>query len=97
MLSDACSDFGSHLEKGAPIKEATEKLLMGVEWYGRPDYPLDYPPEHIQALREAANAVLANPEDKQLAQKLMTLAEAVREYYDSGGRVPLNLEAAEAA
>jgi hypothetical protein len=89
MLSDACFDFGSDLEKGVPMKQAAEEFLKRVEWYGRPDYPLEYPPEQIDALRTAIRAVLANPDD---AQKLRTLAEAVRAHYDSDGQVPLDLE-----
>src|SRR5262249_34203474 len=90
MLSDACSDFAC--SENHDVKH----FLEMVEWYGKPDYPIDYPPVLIEALKKACLAALANPEDKKLSERLVTLADAVREHYDSGGKVPLPGEIASA-
>jgi GTP cyclohydrolase III len=91
MLSDSCSEFGWVIQDA--IKEAAKTLLEDVERYSK--HPFDYPPEQIQALREAATAVLANREDKQLGRKLMTLAEAVRAHHDdSTGQTPWDRDGA---
>jgi hypothetical protein len=91
MLSDACFHFVYLMEERRPIAEAAMEFLSHVERYGAPDHPVGYPPEHIEALKKAAHAVLANPEDKQLVEQLIALATAVQVHYDSDGKEPLHL------
>jgi hypothetical protein len=91
MLSDACFDFVTFTEEGRPVAESAKEFLRRVEGYGVPDYPVGYPPEHIEALKKAARALLANPEDKQLTEQLIALATAVQVHYDSDGKEPLHL------
>lgn len=82
MLSDACSNFNVKVKEGKPLAEAATELLNSVEWYGRPDCPVDYWPHQIEALRQAAKAVLADPADPRKARWLIDLAECVRGFHD---------------
>jgi hypothetical protein len=91
MLSDACFDFVTFMEEGRPVAESAKEFLSAVERYGAPDDPVGYPPEHIEALKKAARALLANPEDKQFTEQLIALATAVQVHYDSDGKEPLHL------
>jgi hypothetical protein len=81
-LSDACAEFGFALEDGEALTEAAKDLLAGVEHYGAPDYPIPYPPLHIEALRHWAKLVIAEPENEKYAANLRTLAEAIRIMHD---------------
>jgi len=80
MLSDVCFDFEQAIKKRRPVAWAAKDLLKGVEWYGGPDW--DYPPIHIEALRRYAKVVIAEPENKQHAAMLRTLASAIRIMHD---------------
>ena len=85
-LSDACSDFRHHKFGDDIIASrvtAAKRLLEEVEHYGQPDYPINYPPEHIEALRIATKAALAKPDDIRLWRRLYVLTELVREHYDA--------------
>jgi hypothetical protein len=81
-LSDACHDFNSSVKDGVPLVECAAELLDSVEYYGKPDYPIPYWPHQIEALRQAAKAVLADPADFTSARWLMDLAECVRAFHD---------------
>ena len=79
-LSDVCFDFGQALEDGEALTDAAKELLAGVESYAAPD--CDYPPLHIEALRRWAKRVIAEPENKQHAANLKTLAAAIQLMHD---------------
>ena len=80
MLSDVCADFRQAVDDGLAIKDAAEQLLGELEscaarytWY---------PPQRIETLQKAINAVLAAPGDTGLAKKLIAVAETTREWAD---------------
>jgi hypothetical protein len=79
VLSDACQDF--YYFKDAITNKDLKQLMDQVEWYGQPHF--DYPPEHINRLKVAIRAVVDNPNEKRLADHLLTLCETIRAYYDS--------------
>jgi len=85
-IADACFDFLHFDTDRTSWKEATERLLESIEWYGGPGAgPIfGYPPEHIDALRTATEAALSHPDDPRFWRRLRVLAEHVREHYDGG-------------
>jgi hypothetical protein len=83
MLSDSCFEFNVEAKEGKSLVAAAIKLLNDVEWYSGPDW--DYWPHQIEALRQAAKAVLADPANPRKARWLVDLAECVRAFHD---RVP---------
>lgn len=74
-LADACSDFMSaYVQDKEPIKRAATELARQLERYGA--YQVD-------ALRMAVKNVLAHPDDDWAVRWLLSLAECVRDFYDS--------------
>jgi hypothetical protein len=86
MLSDACADFYNSVrfeDEGWVTNISHDDVNYfhkQVESYSKPDF--DYPPEHINGLRNAIQSWLANPKDKRIGEHLIALAEAMRALYD---------------
>jgi hypothetical protein len=68
-IADACFDFLHFDTDRTSWKEATERLLESIEWYGGPGAgPIfGYPPEHIDAPHRDRGGALASRRPSVLA------------------------------
>jgi hypothetical protein len=88
MLSDVCFDFNYDVANGKPVKKAAKELLSSVERHSQYDRVIPCMPQQIDALRQAAQAVIAYEKDDDEAKAneiwLVYLAKSVHSFIQAG-------------